>query len=949
VASRASDRTIETTGVVSTPKPVSSLEMGSAETMPAASGERVLEDEQIGRFTVKHVLGRGGMGEVWAAYDPELDRMVAIKLLRPELSTTRADARLRREARSMAKLSHGNLVTVHDVGVHDGRLFVAMELIDGDTLRGWQRGRRWREIVTAYVAAGRGLEAAHAADIVHRDFKPDNVLVGRDGRVAVGDFGLAMSSDEDTPLPAKDVGLTQVGALIGTVRYMAPEQLARQVADARSDQFGFCLALWEALDADPFGELRVADDVGVVADARRRAISSGPPRRIAGVPARITKALTRGLAVAPRDRWPSMAALLHAIEPNRRRNRIAVASFALGTVAIAVGATYWASSPAADPCSDVTAPMTDVWIPGSVQRLQTAFAATKHPNAADAATRTAAILDRRAAAWSVSRVSSCEATAHGKQTADLDQRRTRCLDARRTELATLVTALTTSPTKDMVDAAVRAANALPSIEQSCNNVSALLEREPPAATVRGPIAQLDLDVARADTLEKLGDKQIVPQLTALRQRALELNWAPALARVDASIGHDAWRRGDGSAAIEPLREAATAAERAKDDELGAKVTSLEAEALVDADRASDALEVAHASELLAARAGDPADTRADALESLAIANVGLSKFDDADKAYGAAAALLEKGPDRLHLAIVLNAWANQMFDRSDYARALPLSQRAVGLLREELGDHHPDFARGLQSYGNLLFEAHRYPEAKQDFEQALAIKEAVYGPEAPTVAMTVNSLGNVAQLLGDFEAAGTQYQRAYDIWAKALGPDHSMALMARYNLGVNLHRRKKLKEAIVALTDVLERRSAAKNPQPQKVANSLDALAACYFDAGENPKALELASQALAIREKVLGPTTADAAESHTMVAEVEAAMGNCTKAVADAKRALDIVGGLPGGDDDAGLPTLVLARCAHGGDARPLYEKAAALLVNNGEAGDELAQAKAWLAAHAK
>jgi eukaryotic-like serine/threonine-protein kinase len=948
VGSRSSDVTIETTGVVSTPKPVSSLELGSAETMPASGGHRVLEDARISRFTVKHVLGRGGMGEVWAAYDPDLDRMVAIKLLRPELSTTRADARLRREARSMAKLSHGNLVTVHDVGVHDGQLFVAMELIDGGTLRGWQRGRRWREIVGAYVAAGRGLAAAHAADIVHRDFKPDNVLVGRDGRVAVGDFGLAMSSDEDTPLTAAEVHLTQAGALVGTLHYMAPEQLDRHVADARSDQFAFCLSLWEALDADPFGEMKSSDDAGVVADARRRAIASGPPRKIAGVPARITKALARGLSVLPGDRWPSMTELLRAIEPNRRRNRIAVASFVLGTAAIAVGATWWARSPAADPCADVASPMAGVWIPGSAHRLQTAFAATKHPNAAETATRTAAILDRRAAAWTVMRVESCQATARGEQAADLDQRRTRCLDARRTELATLVTALTTSPTTDMVDAAVRAVNGLPPIEQ-CSNVSALLERVPPAATLRGPIAQLELDVARADTLEKLGDKAVIAELPALRQRALELEWAPALARIDSTIGHEAWRRGDSAAAIEPLREAATAAERAKDDELGARVTSLEAEALVEADRASDALEVAHSSELLAARAGDPADTRADALEALAIAYRGLAKFDDADKAYASAAALLEHGPDRMHLAIVLNSIATLRFDRSDYAGALPFSERAVGLIRSELGEHHPDYARALHSYANLLVYAHRYPEAKQDFEQALAIKEADYGPESPTVAMTVNSLGNVAEMTGDLEEAGKLYQRAYDIWAKTLGPDHSNALMARYNVGVNFHHRKKLKEAIAALSDVLARRTALKLPQPQKLANTLDALAATYFDAGDNKKALDLATQALAIREKVLGPNTDDAAESHTMVAEIEQAMGNCGKAVADAKHAIEVLKGEPGGEGDMGLPTLLLARCAHGGDARPLYEKALALLPTDGEAASELAEAKAWLAAHPK
>ena len=931
---------------MSTPRPVSSLELGSAETMPASGGHRVLADQSVGRFTVKHVLGRGGMGEVHAAYDPELDRMVAIKLLRPELSTTKADARLRREARAMAKLSHGNLVTVHDVGVHDGQLFVAMELIDGDTLRGWQKGRRWREIVGAYVAAGRGLAAAHAAEIVHRDFKPDNVLVGRDGRVAVGDFGLAMSSEEDAPLTAAEADLTQHGALVGTLRYMAPEQLEREVADARSDQFAFCLALWEALDADPFGELRTSDDVGVIADARRRAIAAGPPKKLAGVPARITRALARGLAVRPADRWPSMTELLHELDPARRRNRIAVASIALGAAAVAVGATWWARTPAADPCADVAAPMAEVWIPGSVQRLAAAFAATKRPNAGDAATRTAAILDRRAAAWTVMRTESCEATSRGEQSADLDARRTSCLDARRAELAALVTALTQAPTPDMVDMAIRAANGLPSIEQ-CGNVSALLERDPPKATVRAPIAQLELDVARANTLELLGDKTVIAELPALRQRALALDWAPALARIDATIGYDAWRRGDGAAAVEPLREGATAAARAKDDELGARVLSLEAEALVDTDRAGDAIEVARSSELLAARAGDPAGARAQALEAIAVAYAGQSKFDDSDKAYAAAAALLEHGSDRLAFASVLNAWANLRYERSDYAGALPLADRALELFRSELGEQDPDYARALQSTANLQFEAHHYAEAKRELDQSLAIKEAVFGPEEPTVALTLNSLGNVAGALGDHDLARKHYQRAYDIWAKALGPDSPQALMAKYNLGITLKHQKQLKQAIEVLSDVLAHRMAAKSPQPQKVANVLDALAGVYEEQGDHAKALDHAARALAIREHVLGPKTGDVAESLGTVAQIEQELGRCAKASADARRSIDILKGLPNGEADAGLQYLVLAQCAHGGDARPLYEKVVELLSPDPDASAEVAAAKAWLAAH--
>ncbi|MGE5185828.1 MAG: protein kinase domain-containing protein, partial [Acidobacteriota bacterium] len=903
-------------------EPDSTLDMPAVDAAP--SGEL---PAAIGRFRVRKKLGEGGMGVVLDCVDADLGRRVAIKLVRAEADVPAYRARLLREAQAMARLEHPNVVRIHEVGSDRGRLFIAMEYVDGVTLTAWLQERRtWREVVDMFAQVGAGLAAVHAVGLVHRDFKPDNVLVGRDGRVAVGDFGLAMSSDEEAPLTAPDAHLTQHGALVGTLRYMAPEQLERKVADARSDQFAFCLALWEALDADPFGDLVAAEDAGKVAEVRRAVIAQGPRRRIAGVPARITKALARGLAVRPADRWPSMTELLHELDPARRRNRIAVASIALGAAAVAVGATWWARTPAADPCANVAAPMAQVWVPGSVPRLEAAFAATKRPNAGDAATRTAAILDRRAAAWTVMRVESCEATSHGDQTADLDARRTRCLDARRAELAALVTALTSAPTPDMVDEAIRAANGLPSI-QECSDISALLEREPPKATVRAPVAQLELDVARANTLELLGDKKAIAELPALRQRALDLDWAPALARVDATIGYEAWRRGDGSAAIDPLREAATAAARAKDDELGARVLSLEAEALVDADRAGDAIEVARSSELLAARAGDPAGARAQALEALAIAYAGQSKFDDSDKAYADAAALLEHGSDRLAFASVLNAWANLRFERSDYAGALPLANRALELFRSELGEHDPDYARALQSTANLQFEAHHYAEAKRELDQSLAIKEAVFGPEAPTVALTLNSLANVAGALGDHDLASTQYQRAYDIWAKALGADSAMALMAKYNLGITLKHQHKLKQAIDVLSDVLARRAAAKTPQPQKVANVLDALAGVYEEKGDHVKALDHASRALAIREQVLGPKTGDVAESLAMVAQIEQELGRCAKAAADAKRSIEILKGLPNGEADAGLQYLVLAQCAHGGDARPLYEKVVELL----------------------
>jgi tetratricopeptide (TPR) repeat protein len=583
-----------------------------------------------------------------------------------------------------------------------------------------------------------------------------------------------------------------------------------------------------------------------------------------------------------------------------------------------------------------------------VQRLRDAFAGTKRPNAEEAATRTAALLDRRAAAWTLQKVESCSATANGNQNADIDMRRNRCLDARLAETSAFVTALTHSPTGEMVDQSMRVANALPDVK-ACGDVTALLERTVPQAAAQGEITKLELDVARADTLELLGDKAAIAALPALRDRAKALDWPPAIAQVDATIGHAAWRRGDGSSAIETLREGATAAARAKDDALGARILSLESDSLVDGDRASEAIEVTHAAELLIARLDNPPVLRADALESLATAYTALAKFDEADKAYAEAVDLLQKAnADRLHQARLLNSWANQLFERSDYARALPLSNQSLAIFREELGEHHPDFARALHSNANILVEVGKLDAAKRQFEQALAIKIAVFGDKEPTVAQTLNSLGNVAKTSGDYANAAKYYQRAYDIWNEALGPDAPNTLMVRYNMAMNLKHLGKYQEAIAALEEVLAHRTAAKNPQPQKIANVLDAIAGIYVELGQPQKALPYEQKALEAREKVLGPKTGDVAESLTMLAEIYGEIGDCPKATAAAKRSIDILHGIPGGDDEAGLPTLVVAMCTDNVEkARPLYVKAGDLLAKEPGADHELTIVHTWLAKH--
>jgi Protein kinase domain len=319
--------------------------------MPATTPDPdIVLGSKIGRFVVAGTLGSGGMGVVYAAHDRELDRHVALKVMRAAAATDEERMRMLREGQAMARVTHPNVITVHEVGEDRGFTFLAEELLDAGTLGSWlEQPHSHAEIVAKFELAGRGLAAAHAAGLVHRDFKPDNVLLGKDGRVRVADFGLARAvgaqdNDKDLATPRlrkPDPGavatpmsrLTETGAVMGTPMYMAPEQHLGQRADERSDQFAFCVALYYALYGDwPFpGKTSIA-----VADAVIEGRMQRPPRG-SNVSPRLRAILLRGLATKPADRYPSMTALLADLtKPPSHRGRNA--AIAIGVAALVASA-----------------------------------------------------------------------------------------------------------------------------------------------------------------------------------------------------------------------------------------------------------------------------------------------------------------------------------------------------------------------------------------------------------------------------------------------------------------------------------------------------------------------------------------------------------------------------------------------------------------------------------
>ncbi len=377
---------------------------------PERAGDRgPPEHVRLGRFAVLDRLGEGGMGVVFMAYDDQLDRRVALKLIHAFSQDDRARVRLTREAQALARLSHPNVVQVYETGVHRDAVFIAMEHIPGRTLREWilaDEDRSWRATLAVMLQAGRGLEAAHLAGLVHRDFKPENAILGDDGRVRVLDFGLVRAHDDavdhaligsDDPTRSAELdsldtestlntradattgapvqpiatdraleqSLTRTGAIMGTPAYMAPEQHLGRPCDAHADQFAFCVSVYEALfGARPF--------TGKTHDELRRAVLSGAlasPPSSRPVPPSIYDAIVRGLANTPARRWPNMSTLLSALErglssgdERRGWTRLAVGSLvgaALLGVALLGVARFGASPATPEQQSAPTAALTD--------------------------------------------------------------------------------------------------------------------------------------------------------------------------------------------------------------------------------------------------------------------------------------------------------------------------------------------------------------------------------------------------------------------------------------------------------------------------------------------------------------------------------------------------------------------------------------------------------------
>ena len=575
----------------------------------------------IGRYVVLGLVGRGGMGDVYAAYDPELDRKIAIKLLRMR-GTAAADGdegRLLREAQAIARLSHPNVVVVYDVGTFKGSVFIAMEFIEGVTLRQWLPAlkREWPEVLGVFVAAGRGLGAAHAAGLVHRDFKPDNVMLTKTGQVRVMDFGLARTETEATTTePTEDnvikaarrsaslaavlrapeaidatvkVGtnvarassgsgdylgqkLTQTGMILGTPAYMAPEQFAGTGADGRSDQFAFCVALFEGL----YGQRPFAGTNFMMLRANIMAGALVLPPSDARVPGWVRRVLFRGLSVRPEDRFSSMTELLAALgqDPAAQRRRwLAASGGALALLAIAGGVHHF-SSRQRILCDGAPSRAETAWGPAQRGAIERAFNASGNKTAGTVLASTVGLLDQYVARWEGMYKETCQAThVRGEQSAEVLDLRMTCLNERLGDVRALGEVLATAD-KSVVDNAVSAASALPPLDR-CADVAMLRSviKPPDDPGKRAQVAKLKQDAAKVNALALAGRCNAAKVMgMPLLDGAKHLGYRPLEAEAALALGLLGDSCLDPASAADYLEEAALSAEASNNDEVAVRAS-----------------------------------------------------------------------------------------------------------------------------------------------------------------------------------------------------------------------------------------------------------------------------------------------------------------------------------------------------------------------------------------
>jgi len=787
---------------------------------------------RLGRYLVLHELGRGGMGAVYLAYDPELDRKVAVKLLdAPDADSAQQD-RLLREAQAMARLAHPNVATVFDVGVLGGQVYLAMEYVEGETLRAWlATPRPWRQVVATFAQAGRGLAAAHAVGLVHRDFKPDNAIVGRDGRIRVLDFGLAALgttlSEETGQAPATLTSLalpglasrsllssrlTAAGAIVGTLAYMSPEQLTADEIDPRSDQFSFCVALFEALHAGlPFA--------GDTAGAYALAVTSGavrtPPR--GAVPRWLDRVILRGLAPRRDDRWPDMDRLLAALtrDPAVARRRLGLVGLAIAT---SVGVGLLASRRGDDACSGVDEPIAAAWSVDTRARIHAAVTATNVPYAADTLARVLPGLDAWAARWSAARRAVCTDHHSAALTDALHDREVTCLSGQVHDLVAR-TRLLAAADATAVTHAVAAVEALPDPAR-CRDPALLGDHADPAAEAR---------LREADAEQDLGHWPRARELAAaaVAQAPGDAALAEAL-YLEASVLHGLGQPREARAGfVRAFTRAAAVGQREQAFRSVSYLLLVTADDFLDLDQAALWNDIGV--ELQTGGGLDPLLVQNSFPSSQALYAAARGDYDEALAHFARADAWTRAERDPLSLAaanIALNR-ARVLRMARRYAAAESEYMRVREIFDHLLGPHHPQQAVLANNLGVLYSSLDRHVEALRELERAGAIVRAIEGPSSAHLASIDSNSIEPYIAAGRHDDAVAAARRAVEMFEHEMGPGASRVATAYNNLGHALLSTDRCDEARLAFEKSLEIFQGTTDPVPTDLSTPLYNLGYC--------------------------------------------------------------------------------------------------------------------------
>ena len=849
---------------------------------------------RIGRFAVLRKLGEGGMGVVYAGYDEELDRKIAIKLIRSRSQGSHARARLLREAQGLARLSHPNVVQIHEIGEHDGAVFVAMEFVRGVTLREWlhppepseppaERAgetRPWRERLAMLLQAGRGLEAAHQAGMVHRDFKPDNAMVGTDGRLRVLDFGLVrslgqpelheapaasdrpLSSSTDRPLPSEGdapselprdpsdpddtsvqplaPSLTAAGSLLGTPGYMAPEQLQGQAAGPAADQFAFCVTAFEGLyGRRPFAGRTLYELTESVLDG---AIAAIP--KPTDVPAALHAALVRGLAVDPAQRWPTLGALLAVLEqplaPEApRRGWLLLGALLLGAAGISAALL---GRDRAEPCAIDRSALAGAWDEGQRARVRASFAGTSLGSAGVAAATVEAEIDGWADRWVDGRRDACVATrVEGTASASMLDRRVGCLDRQRHELSAIVEVLANAD-EQVVARAPELLTGLPQVDAcSAARVDAghPLPEDP---AQRAAILDGFEAVARGRAMLNLGTFDPLDDLLAtssepkVEHLPLELAWS--VLRAERALTRDDYATG-----VPALLDAARRGYVAGLDDFS---TSARVQVADDA----------------AARWGRPE------LETWLL--------DEAEVAVARADV-----PDDPRRVALLRARGLLLDQRGEYDRALSNFREALEAATRHDGDIHDHLQVALRSdVASSLAKLRQFEDARAEYASARMFLVERWTERSPLVAELEYNMGILASDRGRLDEARTHFLHAHEIFRSALGPQSPRVAMidfaqAKLDLGqghLDAARRRVERALPVFEAEFGDRR--------ELTADAHSARGVMRFYANDLEGSLVAYRRALEIYARLLGPDHEQVALTHSNIAESLAGLGRHREAM---------------------------------------------------------------------